>query len=163
MRRTMLLLATMSLTLLLSGVALAATRIGDNGPNFIVGTNQGDTLLGRGGNDGINGKGGKDEVLGEAGHDTLTGGYGDDVVDGGEGDDDIASDSYGPLGPSGSGTVGNDTLLGGEGNDFLFASDGIRDTLICGDGWDLVDPDSRDIVAADCEERGVTIIFPTPR
>ncbi len=69
MRRTMLLLSAMVLTLLVaSGVALAVTRIGDDGPNNIVGTNREDSLLGRGGHDLVNGKGGNDNVLGGAGH-----------------------------------------------------------------------------------------------
>jgi Ca2+-binding RTX toxin-like protein len=51
MRRTILLLATMALTLLVaSGVALAVTRIGTEGPNTLRGTNGADTLIGKGGN-----------------------------------------------------------------------------------------------------------------
>jgi hypothetical protein len=42
MRRTILLLATMSLTLLVaSGVALAVTKVGTNGPDTLRGTTQG--------------------------------------------------------------------------------------------------------------------------
>ena len=52
MRRTIVLLATMALTLLVaSGVALAVTRIGTNGPDTLRGTNGTDNLLGNGGND----------------------------------------------------------------------------------------------------------------
>ena len=41
MRRTMLLLATMTLTLLVaSGVALAVTKIGTDGPDTLRGTNR---------------------------------------------------------------------------------------------------------------------------
>jgi Ca2+-binding RTX toxin-like protein len=68
MRRTIVLLVTMVLTLLVaSGVALAATRTGDNRPNNIVGTNRADTLLGRGGHDLVNGLGGNDFLSGRAG------------------------------------------------------------------------------------------------
>jgi hypothetical protein len=50
MRRTILLLATMALTLLVaSGVALAVTKIGTDGPDTLRGTNGDDNLLGRGG------------------------------------------------------------------------------------------------------------------
>src|SRR5829696_10083618 len=43
MRRTILLLATMALTLLVaSGVALAVTKIGTNGPDILRGTNRAD-------------------------------------------------------------------------------------------------------------------------
>ncbi len=52
MRRTILLLVTMALTLLVaSGVALAVTRIGTEGPDTLRGTNGADTLIGKGGND----------------------------------------------------------------------------------------------------------------
>ena len=52
MRRTVLLLATMALTLLVaSGVALAVTKIGTNGPDTLSGTNGSDSLFGKGGND----------------------------------------------------------------------------------------------------------------
>jgi hypothetical protein len=45
MRRTILLLATMSLTLLVtSGVALANTKFGTNGPDTLKGTNKADNL-----------------------------------------------------------------------------------------------------------------------
>lgn len=52
MRRTILLVATMALTLLMaSGVALAVTKIGTDGPDLLRGTNGADNLLGKGGND----------------------------------------------------------------------------------------------------------------
>jgi hypothetical protein len=50
MRRTILLLATMALTLLVaSGVALAVNKIGTNGPDTLRGTDGDDNLLGKGG------------------------------------------------------------------------------------------------------------------
>jgi hypothetical protein len=46
MRRTILLLASMALTLLVaSGVALAVTRIGTDGPDTLRGTNGADNLV----------------------------------------------------------------------------------------------------------------------
>jgi Ca2+-binding RTX toxin-like protein len=158
MRRTMLLFATMALTLLVaSGVALAATRTGDNGPNNIVGTNRPDTLLGRGGDDLVNGLGGNDVVSGGAGHDELSGGFGDDIVRGGPKGDSLHSDVLDGH-SSGSGHRGNDLLIGGGGNDTFFAAEGHRDTIVCGGGRDWVEADHRDIVAADCER--VHIIQP---
>src|SRR5829696_1139553 len=66
MRRTILLLATMALTLLVaSGVALAVTKIGGPGPDTLRGTNRADNLLGRGGNDVLLGLGGRENLLGE--------------------------------------------------------------------------------------------------
>ncbi len=45
MRRTIVLLATMALTLLVaSGVALAVTKVGTNGPDTLRGTNRADNL-----------------------------------------------------------------------------------------------------------------------
>ena len=52
MRRTIVLMATMALTLLVaSGVALAVTKIGTDGPDTLRGTNGADQLVGKGGND----------------------------------------------------------------------------------------------------------------
>jgi peptide deformylase len=49
MRRTIVLLATMVLTLLVaSGVALAAVKVGTNGPDFLIGTKGSDVLSSRG-------------------------------------------------------------------------------------------------------------------
>ena len=75
MRRTILLMATMALTVLVaSGVALAATRIGTDGPDTLRGTKGDDNLIGQGAND---------TLLSLAGDDTLLGGPGKDVVNGG--------------------------------------------------------------------------------
>jgi Ca2+-binding RTX toxin-like protein len=57
--------ATMPLTLLVaSGVALAITRIGTDGPDTLRGTNGADKLLGRGSNDVLFALRGKDNLLG---------------------------------------------------------------------------------------------------
>src|SRR5215211_8978898 len=95
MRRTIVLVATMTLTLLVaSGVALAVTRIGTDGPDTLRGTKR-DDLLGQGGND---------SLLSLAGDDTLLGGPGKDVVNGGSFAQPLA---------------GNKNLAGGEGNDVV--------------------------------------------
>ena len=61
MRRTMLLLATMALTMLVaSRVALAVTRIGTEGPDTLRGTKGDDNLLGHSGNDVLFALGGRD-------------------------------------------------------------------------------------------------------
>jgi Ca2+-binding RTX toxin-like protein len=66
MRRIMLLAAATALTVLVaSGVALAVTRIGTDGPDTLRGTNGADQLVGEGGND---------ILLALAGNDTLLGG-----------------------------------------------------------------------------------------
>src|SRR5215208_1855534 len=159
MRRVILLLTVMDAMLVVaSGVALAATRTGDNGPNNIVGTNRADTLQGRGGHDLVNGLGGNDFVSGGAGHDELSGGFGDDVVSGGPKGDSLHSDVLDGH-SSGSGQRGNDFLIGGGGNDTFYSDEGHRDTIVCDGGRDWVEADHSDIVAWDCER--VRIIQPT--
>ena len=128
MRRTILLLATMALTLLVaSGVALAVTKIGTDGPDILWGTRGSDQLLGMGGSD---------DIIGRAGQDVISGGPGRDIlVDG----------------PFREGAV--DTLEGGDGNDFLHAENrpAARDIVSCGAGRDLAFVDRKDIVSDDCE------------
>ena len=172
MRRTMLLLATMALTLLVaSGVALAVTRIGTDGP---------DTLRGTKGDDNLIGKGANDTLLSLAGDDTLLGGPGKDVVNGGSLAQPFAGNKN-LVGGEGNdvvqGGLGSDNVLGGEGNDFmvdgefeppfvkyiLSAGEGNdvlnvankpagKDIVTCGSGFDRVLADSKDVVAPDCEK-----------
>ena len=95
MRRTVVLLATMALTLLVaSGVALAVTKIGTDGPDTLMGTKGSDVLSGKGGTDWIDGRGGNDVISGGPGNDDplssraigmLDGGPGADVISGGPG------------------------------------------------------------------------------
>ena len=152
MRRTILAVATMALTMLVaSGVALAVTKIGTEGPDTLKGTNEADTLLGKNGNDRIFRLRGNDNLLGGAGKDVVFGGelvngnllvrVGDKNLVGGPGNDWVL------------GGLGADNVVGGDGNDLV--SDGIlqessRDTLSSGDGNDviLVDnkPATRDLV-----------------
>jgi len=179
MRRTILLVATMALTLLVaSGVALAVTKIGGPGPDTLRGTNGDDNLLGKGGND---------RLFSLAGHDTLLGGEGKDVVFGGKivgrccddndysgGDKNLAG---GPGNDEVDGSRGSDNIVGGGGNDFLFegaepdvampdnlsagaGNDAVwvlnwspvgKDVLSCGDGFDRVLADGTDVIAPDCE------------
>ena len=179
MRRTLLLLATMALTLLVaSGVALAVTKIGTDGPDTLRGTNKADNLAGRGGNDKLLALAGKDNLLGGSGKDAIYGGtrripmLGEKHAIGGPGNDAIL------------GGVASDVLVGGDGNDFIyvggietgpkvkahdrvlsgggndvviiFNDDDAEDIAICGAGIDrvLTDDLSRgeDTVAPDCEK-----------
>ena len=133
MRRTILLMATMALTLLVaSGVALAVTKIGGPGPNTLRGTNGADNLLGRGGDDVLFGLGGSDNLLGEEGKDWVFGGNerrpsgGDKNMVGGPGNDGV------------QGGIGSDNALGGSGNDFVHGDNG-SDSVLGGEGRDFVD------------------------
>jgi Ca2+-binding RTX toxin-like protein len=178
-KRAILLVATMTLTLLVaSGVALAVTKIGTNGPDTLRGTNGDDILVGRSGND---------ELFSLAGEDTLLGGPGKDVVFGGRivgsccqdndfsgGDKNVAG---GPGNDDVNGGRGSDNILGGRGSDIMFegaepdvakidiisagaGNDGVwvlnwspvgKDVLSCGSGFDRVLADRTDVIAADCE------------
>ncbi len=166
MRRVILLLAVMAATLVVaSGVALAVTKIGTNGPDTLRGTNGSDNLLGKGGNDvlyalagndDLQGGEGKDWVLGgnerrlQGGDKNLLGGSGNDGVIGGEGSDDLTGDS------------GNDWVYGHRGSDDITGEGGTdvlidgpfretdKDTLSGGEGDDVIlvynRPAARDVV-----------------
>jgi Ca2+-binding RTX toxin-like protein len=172
MRRTIVLLATMALTLLVaSGVALAVTRIGTDGPDTLRGTIGDDNLIGQGGND---------TLLSLAGDDTLLGGPGKDVVNGGNLAEPFAGNKT-LVGGKGNdavqGGLGSDNVLGGEGNDFMvdgeFEPPAVKDTLSgadgndvlnvankpagkdvvsCGSGFDRVLADRADVLVPDCEK-----------
>jgi hypothetical protein len=173
MRRTILLLATMALTLLMaSGVALAVNKIGTDGPDTLKGTNGDDNLLGLGGNDRLFSLAGKDQLLGGPGKDVVIGGNlersfrGDKTLVGGSGNDAVI------------GGLDSDTVVGNKGNDFLLDGDNgdvslpqkdslsggggndvispinrptDEDVVVCGKGFDRVLIDRKDVVAPDCE------------
>jgi Ca2+-binding RTX toxin-like protein len=69
-RRAILLVAMMAVSLLVaSGVALAVTKIGTDGPDTLRGTHGDDNLLGKGGNDTLFGLRGSDNLVGGTGKD----------------------------------------------------------------------------------------------
>jgi Ca2+-binding RTX toxin-like protein len=166
MRRTILLVAAMALTLLAaSGVAVAVNKIGTDGPDTLRGTNGADNLLGKGANDVLFSLAGRDTLLGEEGKDWilggndqrplggvkhLVGGPGNDGVLGGEDSDTLTGNSGNDFA---NGSPGADKILGGEGNDYLLDGErrgGATDTLISGEGNDVLDlinkPAKRDVV-----------------
>jgi Ca2+-binding RTX toxin-like protein len=129
MRRTLMLLATIALTLLVaSGVALAVTKIGGPDPDTLRGTNGADNLLGNG---------------------AVNGGPGDDNILGGEGNDYLLD------GERRGGAT--DTLIGGEGNDVIdfINKPAKRDVVTCGGGFDRVLADRADVVSPECEKVAV--------
>ena len=132
MRRTILMVVTMALTLLVaSGMAWAVNRIGTDGPDTLRGTNRADNLLGEGGNDALFGRGGSDNLLGGAGKDWVLGGNerraqgGDKNLLGESGNDGVL------------GGRGSDNMLGGTGNDFVYGHTG-SDRLMGEGGKDNV-------------------------
>ena len=115
MRRIIVLVASMALTLLVaSGVALAVNKVGTNGPDQLNGTNGDDNLVGLGSDD---------ELFAFRGDDTLLGGSGKDVVTA----ETDRGRSYG----------GHKNMLGGPGNDFVFGGKG-SDNIVASEGHDLM-------------------------
>jgi Ca2+-binding RTX toxin-like protein len=148
MRRTILLVVTMALTLMVaSGVALAVTKIGTDGHDNLKGTKGSDTLSGGGGRDRIDGRAGHDVISGGLGSDGyLYGGRGVDVISGGPGHDTLID------GPFREAAV--DALSGGGGDDFFWVDNhpAFKDIVSCGSGYDIVSADTKDVVPDDCEK-----------
>jgi len=93
-----MLVAVMGLMVMMfAGVAFAAVKVGDAGPNRLVGTAENDTLKGRAGADTIIGKGDSDRLFGGRGRDHINarerGRAEDDLVDCGRGRDTVLTDN----------------------------------------------------------------------
>ena len=96
--RTGVLIAVMGLMVMVfAGAAFAVTRVGDAGPNRLVGTAENDVLKGRGGADTLIGKGDSDLLVGGRGNDQInareSGRAEDDRVDCGPGRDTVLTDN----------------------------------------------------------------------
>jgi hypothetical protein len=104
--------------------------VGTAGPDLLVGTAGSDVAYGRRGNDSVVLRAGADFAWGGRGADRLAGGDGPDRLVGGP---------------------GHDTFRGGPGRDRITSRDGVRDTVSCGDGRDLVVADWLDVIARGCE------------
>ena len=177
MRRTLLLMATTALALLVaSGVALAASIncpnasggscTGTNADDALYGTPQVDRMDGRGGEDLMYGYGANDrmeggdetglgdKMRGGGGADTMLGQRGGDALYGGTGDDTIRG---GPGNDLIEGNRGNDTLSTGAGSDRVNAQDGQRDRIICTDASERVFYDAGLDVLEGCGEEGVSV------
>jgi Ca2+-binding RTX toxin-like protein len=169
MRRTLLLVAMMAVSLLVaSGVALAVNKIGTDGPDTLRGTNGNDNLIGKGGNDRLFALDGRDNLLGGPGKDlvgtdptvwrrgdkNLQGGPGNDIVFGARGSDNVLGDEGNDWlidGPTRESSL--DKVSGGDGNDVLLVENvpATKDIATCGGGFDRVLADRKDLVAPDCE------------
>jgi len=68
------LVATLAFLCVTGAVAIAATRIGTDGPDRLSGTAVPDQLYGEAGDDDLSGKGGADILWGNQGHDVADGG-----------------------------------------------------------------------------------------
>jgi Ca2+-binding RTX toxin-like protein len=132
-----------------------------------------DHVAGQAGNDSIHGDPGEDKLLGGAGNDHTYGGAGDDKLYGEDGVDVM-------LGDAGDDTLeggaGNDSLLGGAGDDLLVGGGGLntytggpgddkfkahnhkKDHIDCGTGKDVVEGETIDVIAKNCEK--VSLVKP---
>jgi hypothetical protein len=136
--RALLILATTLLgVMVLSGAALAASKMCSNNP--CVGTNGPDRLKGNAAKNEIRGLRGADYIAGKQSADDLYGNRGQDEVRAGNGRDRVF------------GGRGRDHLYGGGGNDTMNAQDGYKDNVNCGLGTDTAYVDKRDRVNEDCE------------
>src|SRR5918995_1039334 len=75
-RVTLLAAVVVVMTVAVAGSAWAAVRVGDGGPNNLVGTLGSDELYGLGGNDTLNARAGNDYLAGGRGNDSVSGGAG---------------------------------------------------------------------------------------
>jgi hypothetical protein len=141
MRRTVLLMASMALTLLLaSGVALAINEIRCRGGEC-NGTPRNDKMLGTPRRDIVYGFKGDDRLFGRDAGDDLYGFGGSDIANGGDGADKLGGSDgrdslYGGMGPDSlNGGNNPDHLDGGPGNDEIFGGrDEYSDTFYNWDG-----------------------------
>jgi Ca2+-binding RTX toxin-like protein len=175
MRKTASLMATTAAVLLLAaGVALAAKVdctggrcVGTNDPDRLIGTSSkdrmnakqaSDTLLAFTGDDVLFGDrplipveksntDGDDRLYAKNGEDVLVGFGGGDLLRGGGRTDTI--DAYD--GSDATLNPGQDTILADGGKDFIFALDGFKDTIDCGDNVDTVYFDEGLDEVANCE------------
>jgi Ca2+-binding RTX toxin-like protein len=97
-RRMAVSIAVMGLMVVVfAGMAFAATKVGDAGPNRLVGTAENDTLKGQGGADTLIGRGDSDVLVGGRGNDRINarerGRAEDDRVDCGRGHDTVLTDN----------------------------------------------------------------------
>ena len=97
-RRMAVSIAVMGLMVVVfAGMAFAATKIGDTGPNRLVGTAENDTLKGQGGADTLIGRGDSDVLVGGRGNDQINarerGRAEEDRVDCGQGRDTVLTDN----------------------------------------------------------------------
>jgi hypothetical protein len=180
MRRTIMLMATMTLAVLaFGGVALAFNVIqcelttcnGTPQADLIEGTPNSDTIDARGGNDAVRGMGDHDTIHGRGGFDDLSGQEGNDTLFGegrgdfleGEGDKNTYYGGPGQdnidaaFGPAGTPANDGEEIFGGRGDDIIRAADGNVDFIACGPGrHDRVaeaDTGGVDGIDADCEIR----------
>jgi len=149
-KRTMLLIASMMLALLVAaGVALAQDGVSKVCNTNCRGTDRDDHLSGTSKRNVIKGRNGADQIEGNGAKDTLNGNLGSDAVYGGNGEDKLyggGNDDYMQAG------IKSDYISTGSGNDVVAAKDGFRDQIYCGSNYDRVYVDRIDVLHR-CEKK----------
>jgi Ca2+-binding RTX toxin-like protein len=153
---------------------------GRGGDDQIFGGPGNDVLRGGAGNDTIDGGTGDDVLQGDAGADTLAGGDGNDQLDGGAGADSLAggpgddtavyssrskdvsvstdgADNDGEANERDQVRLSVESVKTGAGNDTINVRDGVKGEVSCGPGKDSVTADQNDTIAADCEQKNLTL------
>jgi Ca2+-binding RTX toxin-like protein len=150
MKRTMLLIASVMLSLLVAaGVALAQDGVSKVCNTNCRGTDRDDQLSGTSKRNDIKGRGGADQIEGNGAKDTLNGNLGSDAVYGGNGEDKLyggGNDDYMQAG------IKSDYIGTGSGNDVVAAKDGFKDQIYCGSNFDRVYVDRVDVLHR-CEKK----------
>ena len=162
--------------LVLPSSALADRFAGTPGDDNIEGTSGPDLIRALAGDDRVRAQAGFDKVFAGDGNDSVEGGNGRDLIRGGDGDDRLIGGEGPDLIFAGRGVdtveggpghdklwtlarkdvedrpdATGDKLSGGPGADRFHTRDGERDTIDCGDGFDVVVADRVDQVAGNCE------------
>ena len=131
---------------------------GNDGDDTLNGGVDRDEIFGGAGKDKVDGSDGPDYLIGDSENDNMKGGLGEDTMLGGAGDDGMDG---GPESDIILGNSGSDIIFGQAGNDVLFhsdsykgTSDGYRDLIYCGEGYDEVwiDRATDNDAAYDCEK-----------
>ena len=149
-KRTMLLIASMMLALLVAaGVALAQDGVSKVCNTNCRGTDRDDQLSGTSKRNAIKRRNGADQIEGNGAKDTLNGNLGADAVYGGNGEDKLyggGNDDYMQAG------IKSDYIRTGSGNEVIAAKDGFRDQIYCGSDYDRVYVDRIDVLHL-CEKK----------
>jgi Ca2+-binding RTX toxin-like protein len=150
MKRTMLLIASMMLALLIAaGVALAKEGVIKVCNTNCNGTERDDQLSGTANPNAIKGRRGADQIEGDGAKDTLNGNLGADAVYGGNSEDKLYGGSHNDYVQGGS---KSDHLGTDSGSDVVEAKDGFRDQIYCGSGYDRIYVDRIDVLHG-CEKK----------
>ena len=145
---------------------------GGGGNDTLAGGAGADVVNGGDGNDLLNGGADADTLAGDAGNDNLDGGTGADILNGGDGSDtadysartravNVTLDGNPNDGETNEGDYVKrdvENVKTGAGNDRINSRDGVKGSVSCGAGTDIVTADAIDQVASDCESANLSTL-----